>query len=136
MMKKLYFIICFCLLMGHMSAQEQRGNMLIRGGTVITVTKGTLEGTDVLITNGKIAQIGKNIAAPAGHQVIDAAGKFVMPGIIDAHSHAGIDAVNEGTNPVTAEVNTGDALNPFQINLSRALGGGVTTIHSMHSSAN
>src|SRR5262245_7576014 len=114
MMKNIYSIICLCLLTGSIQAQDQRGNLLIKGGTVITVTKGTLEATDVLITNGKIAQIGKNISAPAGHQVIDAAGKFVMPGIIDAHSHAGIDAVNEGTNPVTAEVNTGDALNPFQ----------------------
>ena len=59
-----------------------------------------------------------------------------MPGIIDAHSHAGLDAINEATSPVTAEVFTGDALNPFQVSLYRALGGGVTTIHAMHGSAN
>lgn len=117
-------------------AQQNTNNLLIKGGTVITVTKGTLESTDVLVTNGKIAQIGKNLSAPAGHQTIDATGMFVMPGIIDAHSHAGVDAINEGTSPVTAEVNVGDALNPFQIGLYRALGGGVTTIHSMHGSAN
>src|SRR5688572_23517214 len=134
-MKKIFVTLLAFFMVGSTMAQTG-GNMLIKGGTVITVTKGTLESTDVLITNGKIAQIGKSIVAPSGHQVIDAAGKFVMPGIIDAHSHAGIDAVNEGTNPVTAEVNTGDALNPFQINLYRALGGGVTTIHSMHGSAN
>ncbi|HEX6889075.1 MAG TPA: amidohydrolase family protein, partial [Chryseolinea sp.] len=56
--------------------------------------------------------------------------------IIDAHSHAGLDAINEATNPVTAEVFTGDAINPFQVGLYRALGGGVTTIHAMHGSAN
>lgn len=117
-------------------ATAQTGNLLIKGGTVITITKGTLESTDVLIKDGKISQVGKNIAAPAGYTVIDAAGQFVMPGIIDAHSHAGLDAINEATAPVTAEVFTGDAVNPFQIGLYRALGGGVTTIHAMHGSAN
>ncbi len=121
-------------LVGH--AQVKTGTILIKGGTVLTITNGTLEATDVLITNGKIARIGKNLSAPAGHKTVDATGKFVMPGIIDAHSHAGIDAINEGTSPVTAEVFTGDALNPFQITLYRALGGGVTTIHAMHGSAN
>lgn len=135
-MKKILLIICITVLTQQVRAQAERGNMLIRGGTVLTITKGTLEATDVLVTNGKIAQVGKNIAAPAGYRVIDAQGMFVMPGIIDAHSHAGLDAINESTSPVTAEVNVGDALNPFMINLYRALAGGVTTIHAMHGSAN
>jgi imidazolonepropionase-like amidohydrolase len=134
-MKKL-LIIFFSAIALCSYAQQTTNNLLIKGGTVITITKGTLESTDVLVTNGKIAQVGKNLAAPAGHQTIDATGMFVMPGIIDAHSHAGVDAINEATSPVTAEVNVGDALNPFQIGLYRALGGGVTTIHSMHGSAN
>jgi imidazolonepropionase-like amidohydrolase len=134
-MKKI-LIIFFLLATLKLSAQTEKGNILIKNGTVITVTKGTLENTDVLVRDGKITQIGKNITAPAGVTVIDASGQFVMPGIIDAHSHAGIDAVNEATSPVTAEVFTGDALNPFQIGLYRALAGGVTTIHSMHGSAN
>jgi imidazolonepropionase-like amidohydrolase len=134
-MKKI-FIILFWAITYCGFAQQSSNNLLIKGGTVITVTKGTLESTDVLVTNGKIAQIGQNLSAPSGHQTIDASGMFVMPGIIDAHSHAGIDAINEATNPVTAEVNVGDALNPFQIGLYRALGGGVTTIHAMHGSAN
>lgn len=115
---------------------QERGNVLIKNGNVLTITKGSLTETDVLIRDGKITQIGKNIAAPAGVRVVDATGLFVMPGIIDAHSHSGIDAVNEATNPVTAEVFVGDALNPFQIELYRALAGGVTTIHTMHGSAN
>jgi imidazolonepropionase-like amidohydrolase len=117
-------------------AQTERGNLLVKGGTVLTVTKGTLENTDVLVKDGKISQIGKSITAPAGYTVVDATGMFVMPGIIDAHSHAGLDAINEATAPVTAEVSTGDAVNPFQVSLYRALGGGVTTIHAMHGSAN
>jgi len=115
---------------------QERGNLLIKNGTVLTITKGKLEGTDVLVKDGKINQVGKNIAAPAGYKVVDATGMFVMPGIIDAHSHQGIDAVNEATSPVTAEVFVGDALNPFDVSLYRALAGGVTTIHTMHGSAN
>jgi len=134
-MKKI-FLFCITLVWFTAHAQVEKGSVLVKNGTVLTVTKGTLEGTDVLIRDGKIVQIAKNIAPPAGVKVIDATGLFVMPGIIDAHSHAGIDAVNEGTAPVTSEVFTGDALNPFQISLYRALAGGVTTIHSMHGSAN
>ncbi|HTF21535.1 MAG TPA: amidohydrolase [Chryseolinea sp.] len=114
---------------------QNAGTILVKGGTVITVTKGTLENTDVLVKDGKIAQIGKGISAPDA-KVVDATGMFVMPGIIDAHSHAALDAINEATSPVTSEVYTGDVLNPFEIGIYRALGGGVTTIHAMHGSAN
>jgi len=115
---------------------QPKGNLLIKGGTVLTITKGTLENTDILVRDGKITQIAKNIAPPSGVTVVDATGMYVMPGIIDAHSHAGIDAINELTSPITSEVFVGDALNPFQVGLYRALAGGVTTIHTMHGSAN
>lgn len=134
-MKKYITTVCAVFLMLTAYGQD-KGNILIKNGTVLTITKGTLEGTDILVRDGKITQLGKNISTPAGFAVIDATGLYVMPGIIDAHSHAGIDAVNEATSPVTAEVFTGDALNPFHITLYRALAGGVTTIHSMHGSAN
>jgi imidazolonepropionase-like amidohydrolase len=134
-MKKVLIII-FTVALNLAMAQVEKGNILIKGGTVLTITKGNLESSDVLVTDGKIAQVGKNLSAPASHKVIDATGMFVMPGIIDAHSHAGLDAINEATSPVTAEVNTGDVLNPFLMSLYRALGGGVTTIHAMHGSAN
>ncbi len=114
----------------------KRGNLLIRNGTVLTVTNGTLENTDVLVRDGKIAAIGKGLSAPSGAETIDAGGMFVMPGIIDAHSHIAISDVNEWTNPVTAEVWTGDVLDPYDIALYRALAGGVTTSHVMHGSAN
>jgi imidazolonepropionase-like amidohydrolase len=135
-MKRILYSILITIVTLDAIAQVERGNVLIKGGTLLTVTKGTLENTDLLIRDGKIIQIGKNIAPAQGVAVIDAAGMFVMPGIIDAHSHAGIDAINEATSPVTAEVFTGDAINPFQVGLYRALGGGVTTIHAMHGSAN
>jgi len=111
-------------------------NVLIKNGTVFTITKGVKENADILVTNGKIARIDKNISAPSGTSIIDASGMFVMPGIIDAHSHIALDVVNEATNPVTAEVNVGDALDPLDVSIYRALAGGVTATHAMHGSAN
>ncbi len=134
-MKKIlsiYFAItCFVL-----HAQAPLGDLIIRNGTVLTITKGNLEETDILIQKGKITAIGDNLKAPKGIKEIDASGLYVMPGIIDAHSHIAIDAVNEATHPVTSEVKVGDAIDPFDLSIYRALAGGVTTSHAMHGSAN
>lgn len=129
-------ILAGLLLAAGAMAQSRTGDLLIKNGTVLTVTDGTKENTDVLIRDGKITRIGKNLNAPSGVEVIDATGMHVMPGIIDAHSHIAIDAVNEATNPVTAEVWVGDALDPLDVSIYRALAGGVTTSHAMHGSAN
>lgn len=110
--------------------------MLIRNATVLTVTKGTLNNTDVLLENGRIARIGQNLTAPAGAEVYDGTGKYVMPGIIDPHSHMMSDAVNEGTLSVTSMVRIADVLNPTAPNVYRALAGGVTMINILHGSAN
>jgi len=114
---------------------QDKGDLLVKNGTVLTVTKGVLENTDVLIKGGKIVQLGKGLQA-AGAKEIDATGLFVMPGIIDAHSHIGLDAINESTNQVTAEVWQGDAIDPLQMSIYRALAGGCTISHAMHGSAN
>lgn len=134
-MKKIISMLLFVMAAVY-SFGQQTGNMLIRNGTVLTVTKGVLENTDVLIKDGKIIQLGKNLSAPAGARNIDATGLYVMPGIIDAHSHIALDAINEATNQVTAEVWQGDAINPLQIGIYRALAGGCTSSHAMHGSAN
>ena len=112
------------------------GSMLIRNATVLTVTKGTLKNTDILVQNGKITAIGTGLSAPAGTTVIDATGKFVMPGIIDPHSHMMSDAVNEGSLSVTSMVRITDVLNPTAVNIYRALAGGVTSANILHGSAN
>ena len=109
---------------------------LIRNATVLTVTHGTLQNTDVLLRNGKIAAIGKNLKASANARVIDATGKFVMPGIIDCHSHSMLDTINEGTLSVTSMVRTQDVLNTTDVDLYRELAGGVTTLNLLHGSAN
>ena len=115
---------------------DARGDLLIRGATVLTVTGGTLENTDIAVRDGQIVEIGQGLSAPRGAQVIEAAGLHVMPGIIDAHSHIALSNVNEASNPVVAEVQMGDVTDPTDIGIYRALAGGVTTIHSMHGSAN
>lgn len=135
-MKKIINTIIMTFLAVAVMAQVDKGDVIIKNGTVITITKGILENTDVVIQNGKITRIGQNLRTPSGAKEVDATGMHVMPGIIDAHSHIGIDAVNEATNPITAEVFTGDAIDPLDVGLYRALAGGVTTSHAMHGSAN
>lgn len=128
----LLFVLCVSL---HGYAQET-GSVLIKNGTVITITNGNKADTDVLIEDGTITEIGQDLSAPNGAETVDAEGKYVMPGIIDAHSHiAGVD-INEWTNPVTAEVSMEESINPNDINIYWALAGGVTSIHLMHGSAN
>lgn len=109
---------------------------LIRNATVLTITRGTLTNSDVLIRNGKIAAVGTNLKAAANARVIDGTNKFVMPGIVDCHSHSMLDAINEGSLSVTSMVRTDDVLNPHDVDLYRALAGGVTTLNLLHGSAN
>ena len=127
--------LSFLLIVQVVTYGQDVGDVLIKNGTVITITDGVKTGTDILVRDGKISRIGKNLSA-SGVKVIDATGQYVMPGIIDAHSHIGIDVVNEATDPNTSNVFVGDVINPFAISIYRALAGGVTTSHAMHGSAN
>lgn len=70
--------------------------ILIKNAKILTVTKGRVDGS-LLIRDGKIAEIGTSVMAPAGAVTVDAAGGFLMPGIVDCHAHVGADAINEGT---------------------------------------
>ncbi|MGC4102152.1 amidohydrolase family protein [Ferruginibacter sp.] len=111
-------------------------NILIKNATVWTSdAAGKLEETDVLVKDGKIAAIGKNLS-DATARVIDGKGKHLTAGIIDEHSHIAAASINEGAQSVTSEVRIGDNLNPEDINIYRQLSGGVTTSHILHGSAN
>ena len=116
---------------------QDAGVTLIQNATIFTVTKGTIENGSILIRNGKIAQVGKNLKAPEGATVIDATGMFVTAGIIDCHSHIAVEGnVNEGSVAVSSMVSVGDVLNPDDIDIYRDLAGGVTTANVLHGSAN
>ncbi len=144
-MKKLIARLLFLSLMStlplNQAMAQQPGadnpaETLIRNATVLTITHGTLQNADVLIRKGKVAAIGRNLKAAANARVIDATGKYLMPGIIDCHSHTMMDAVNEGTLAVTSMARTRDILNPTDVDIYRELAGGVTTINILHGSAN
>jgi imidazolonepropionase-like amidohydrolase len=111
--------------------------ILIENATILTVSHGTIEHGSILIRNGKIAEVGPSIKAPKDAQVFDAAGQYVIPGIIDCHSHIAVDgSVNEGSISVSSMVNIADVLNPDDIDIYRDLAGGVTVANVLHGSAN
>ncbi len=115
---------------------QARGEVLIKNATVLTAARGTLEGTDILIRGGKIVRIGKGLTAGSGAVTFDATGKFVTPGIIDAHSHTMLSAINEGSLAVTSMTDVKEMLDPTDITIYRALAGGVTSALLLHGSAN
>lgn len=115
---------------------QEKGSVLIQNATLMTITDGIVENGDVLIVDGIISALGADLSAPSGVSVVDGTGKFVMPGIIDAHSHLNTVSTNEARNPVTAEVTMEESINPNSVSIYRALAGGVTSIHLMHGSAN
>ena len=116
-----------------MPAQE---NILFKNATVWTNEKeGTLMNTDVLVKNGKIISIGKNLNS-TGARTIDATGKHLTAGIIDEHSHIAAASINEGGQSVTSEVRIADNIAPDDIDIYRQLSGGVTSSHILHGSAN
>lgn len=123
---------------GRISPPPQPENVLVRNATIWTQGRqGRLEGADMLVTRGKVARIGTNIQAPRGAVVVDAAGKHVTPGLIDAHLHSGASGgINEGTDAIVPEVRLGDMVTADNIWMYRQLAGGLTTAHVMHGSAN
>ncbi|TDQ09707.1 amidohydrolase family protein [Pedobacter metabolipauper] len=111
--------------------------VLLKNATVWTNEKeGILQNADVLLENGKIKAVGKNLSAGSA-KVIDATGKHITAGLIDEHSHiAGTGGINEGAQSSSAEVRIADIINSEDVNIYRQLAGGVTTSHILHGSAN
>ena len=120
---------------------------LIRNVTILTAAGPTIRNGSVLLRDGKIAEVGVTVSAPTDALVIDGAGKYVTPGIIDTHSHIGAGGVpsdngtqtndiNEATSPVTANVWVEHSVWPQDPQFPRTLAGGVTTIQVLPGSAN
>jgi len=112
--------------------------LLIKNGNLITMAdKEVRKGEDLLIDSGVIAAVGPNLSCPEDTEIIDATGKTVMPGMIDAHTHLGIfeegsmnegDDTNEMTGPITPELRALDAVNPYDEGIKDARLNGITTI--------
>ncbi len=131
--KKFLLILAVMILMApNIWAQD----IALKGGTILTITNGTIENGTIVIQGGKIIAIGKNVNIPAGIRVIDVTGKFIMPGVIDSHSHIALTDVNEATDPVTPQIWMWEALDPGSDSIRKTLAGGVTTVKTMHGSAN
>ncbi|MDP6018601.1 MAG: amidohydrolase family protein [Candidatus Latescibacteria bacterium] len=113
-------------------------DVLVRGATVWTSgPAGILEKADLLIREDRIAEVGPNLQAPSGAMVIDAAGKHVTPGLVDAHVHVGaMGGLNEWAQAVSAEVRVRDVLNAYDNRIYRHMAQGTTTVHVMHGSSN
>jgi imidazolonepropionase-like amidohydrolase len=118
-------------------APDSNPVIFIQNATILTVSHGTIERGSILIKDGKIAEIGPALKAPKDAKVIDAEGQFVMPGIIDCHSHIAVEgSVNEGSVSVSSIANIAEVLNSEDVDIYRDLAGGVTTANVLHGSAN
>jgi imidazolonepropionase-like amidohydrolase len=124
---------------------EASSPVLLKGATVLTGTGARLDGADVLIADGKILAVGKNLEAPVGARTVDAHDRWVTPGLIDVHSHLGVypspavsgnEDGNEATAPVTANVWAEHSVWPVDPGFWTALAGGITTLEILPGSAN
>ncbi len=123
---------------GRAKIPDQPAAVIVKGATVWTSgPQGKLEDADVVVQKGKIVNVGRNLATPAGAVVIDGKGKHITAGLIDAHSHMAVaGSVNEAQQAVSAEVRIGDVVQSDDIDIYRALAGGLTSAHILHGSAN
>ncbi|HZC40789.1 MAG TPA: amidohydrolase [Streptosporangiaceae bacterium] len=123
----------------------ENGSVAITGGRVVPVTSEPIENGTVLVAGGMISAVGSDVTVPPGARVVDAAGGWVLPGLIDAHTHVGVHEeaegwagrdVNEMTEPVTAQVRALDAINPAEQGFRDAIGGGVLAVNVNPGSGN
>jgi imidazolonepropionase-like amidohydrolase len=121
------------------------GTVAIVGGYVVPVTADPVDGGTVLIEDGTITAVGRDVTVPDGAVVIDASGRWVLPGFIEAHGHVGASEEGEGwagadtnelTEPVTAQVRALDAINPADLGFRDAIGGGVLAVNVNPGSGN
>ena len=116
--------------------QETPSTFAITGGTVLTVTGGAIPRGVVLVQDGRIAAVGADVEVPADAARVDATGRYVSPGLVDAHSHIAADSINEGGTSVSSMTGIADVFDPTDVNIYRDLAGGLTTSNILHGSAN
>src|SRR5262249_1295315 len=122
-MKSFSMILGLLLLAAPLAAQDR---IAIKGGRVLPISGPALDNGVVLINKGKIEAVGKDVAVPAGAKVIDATGKVVIPGFVEAHSNRGMDQVNE-TNPNVPFLSAVEATDPSQEYFEECRRQGITT---------
>jgi len=119
------------------SPAQQQQPVAIKGATVLTMTGPPIENGTVVISGGKIVAVGANVQIPSGAEVVDATGKYVMPGIVDARTSIYVD-LNEASDPMTPQLRAIESFNPFgtfgqgrpgPLRLTEPLSGGVTTMY-------
>ncbi len=109
--------------------------LVVQNAKILTVTKGIVNGS-IVVENGKIKEVGEKVTIPPGAKIVDASGQYILPGIIDSHSHIAADSINEGSISVSSMVRIEDVLNPEDIAIYRAVAGGTTIANVLHGSAN
>lgn len=109
--------------------------ILIQNATIHPVSGNSFTGS-ISIVDGRIAELGEKVLAPAGARIINGSGKHVVPGMIDCHTHIALDAINEGSVSVSSMTGVGDVVNAESRSIYYALAGGVTTANVLHGSAN
>jgi imidazolonepropionase-like amidohydrolase len=116
------------------AAEDAPPRYAIKAGKIVTITKGTIDGGVILVSGGKIEAVGRarDIAIPEGYTVIDAGASWVMPGMVEIHSHCGVQG---GLNDMVSQVNPGmligDGVDPDDEIAEAALAAGVTTIETV-----
>jgi imidazolonepropionase-like amidohydrolase len=123
---------------GREALPERPEHILVRNATIWTMgPQGVMENADLLVRRGTVAEVGRNLTAPAGATIIEAGGRHVTPGLIDPHIHSGVaGGVNETGGAIVPEVRISDILTMDNIWAYRQLAGGLTSAHVLHGSAN
>ena len=133
------------MIVSFFSALSWAGDLAITNATVFPIDGPVIENGHVLVSDGKIKAIGPDISIPEGTETIDATGKFLMPGIIDVHSHMGVypwpganahSDGNEASEPITAFVKAEDSVKVSDPAFALARAGGVTSVMILPGSAN
>jgi imidazolonepropionase-like amidohydrolase len=132
--KTLFICMVFVWLLSPTFAENENKVTVIKGGKILTISGEDIEDGIILIKNGKISEVGKNIGIPEEVEVIDAAGKWILPGLIEAHTTLGARSRYSGSNtdetstPNTAQMLIIDGINPFDKNIKYARMAGITTV--------